>query len=306
MGETPDGGAVMQQWRELSRRLRLASESLEPILKSAGTGSLADFEALELLAGSPAGALPQRSIQESLGLSQSGTSRLATRMERSGLLRRTASPSDARASSLEITAEGRSVVARHRASFEEQARLAISAMNSPVNAHTSLAPHAETGGVLRFGESMLSVASEAITVVDAINVRDVLEPLILIEAAQFRTDEDIRDCERILADMAARLGDAKRFYLADWALHRRLASICRNDLLHMMYLALLSTLQENVDDVVPTDGLNSYLRRRLVVHTEIIDAVASGDLERVRAAATSHAITGHASTIMGDAAAAST
>ncbi|HEX5568508.1 MAG TPA: FCD domain-containing protein, partial [Streptomyces sp.] len=154
------------------------------------------------------------------------------------------------------------------------------------------------GGLLQFGESLLSLGSGAVTVADAIHVRDALEPLVLMEAAQYRTQEDIVDCERILARMAGLLGDGKEFYLADWSLHRRLVSICRNKLLRQVYEGLLLTLEHHVDTVVPTEGLRDYLRRRLVVHTEIIDAIASGRADRVRQAAHAHAITSIATRVV--------
>ncbi|MCW3817943.1 FCD domain-containing protein [Micromonospora sp. DR5-3] len=292
-----DASDVMQVWRELSRRLRIAQESLDLTLRAAGAGSLADFEAIELLATSEGGALPQRQVQDALGLSQSGTSRLVTRLEKSGLLKRVTSAADARAANLEITPAGRAVVAQHRLDFEQRALAALQSLAeslaTPGGFPTpALEPAAEPGGILQFGESLLSLGAQAVTVADAIHVRDALEPLVLIEAAQYRTDEDIADCERILAEMAARLSDAKRFYQADWSLHRRLAGLCRNTLLRTVYEGLLSTLESHVDDVVPTEGLRDYLRRRLVVHTEIIDAIASGRVDRVRAAANAHAITG--------------
>ncbi|MEU2614878.1 FCD domain-containing protein, partial [Micromonospora sp. NPDC007271] len=233
------------------------------------------------------------------GLSQSGTSRLVTRLEKSGLLKRVTSTADARAANLEITPAGRAVVAQHRLDFEQRALTALESLAESLAAprgFTTPAPEpagaTEPGGILQFGESLLSLGAQAVTVADAIHVRDALEPLVLIEAAQYRTDEDIADCERILAEMAARLSDAKRFYQADWSLHRRLAGLCRNTLLRTVYEGLLSTLESHVDDVVPTEGLRDYLRRRLVVHTEIIDAIASGRVDRVRAAANAHAITG--------------
>ncbi|MFE4423993.1 FCD domain-containing protein [Streptomyces sp. NPDC056817] len=308
---------AVHTWRELSRRLRVANETLEPVLRTVGIGSAADFEVLELLTRSPRGELPQRKVQEAVGLSQSGASRLVTRLERSGLLRRTAAETDARASLLKITETGRDLVAKHRDAYEKRVRHELSTLTEdlPVLHHTAepkghpgltgparaaqeaagggpVHDAVSDGGLLQFGESLLSLASGAITVADAIHVRDALEPLVLIEAAQYRTEQDIVDCEQILATMAGLLGDGKAFYYADWSLHHRLASICRNKLLRQIYESLLFTLEKHVDAVVPTDGLRDYLRRRLVVHTEIIDAVASGEADRVREAAHSHAITG--------------
>ncbi|MBN9621103.1 MAG: FCD domain-containing protein, partial [Actinobacteria bacterium] len=245
-----------QVWREFSRRLRLAHESMDGTLQGAGVSSLADFEAIELLARSSDGRLPQRQVQEALGLSQSGTSRLVTRLERAGLLRRTSSEGDARAAHLVITPAGKAVVAQHRLDFEAQARDALeslagslgdSAPTPATNPAEDLEAAAAPGGILQFGESLLALGSEAVTVADAIHVRDALEPLVLIEAAQYRTGDDVTDCERLLAEMAARLGDGKRFYQADWALHRRLAQLCRNTLLNTVSLGLLATLEEHVD-----------------------------------------------------------
>ncbi|MGP3737533.1 FCD domain-containing protein (plasmid) [Streptomyces sp. GDS52] len=308
---------AMHTWRELSRRLRVANETLEPVLRTVGIGSAADFEVLELLTRSPGGELPQRKVHEAVGLSQSGSSRLVTRLERSGLLRRTASEIDARAALLKITESGRDLVAKHRDAYEQHVRHELTVLSNdlpflrdagdpkrhpdptePARAAQEAVgegPANEAvsdGGLLQFGESLLSLASGAITVADAIHVRDALEPLVLIEAAQYRTEQDIVDCEQILATMAGLLGDGKAFYFADWSLHHRLAAVCRNKLLRQIYESLLFTLEQHVDTVVPTDGLRDYLRRRLVVHTEIIDAVASGKADRVREAAHSHAITG--------------
>ncbi|MGW4203475.1 FCD domain-containing protein [Streptomyces sp. NPDC004726] len=311
---------AMHTWRELSRRLRVANETLEPVLRSVGIGSAADFEVLELLTRSPQGELPQRKVQEAVGLSQSGSSRLVTRLERGGLLRRTTSETDARASLLKITDAGRALVSKHRNAYEQRVREELTALTGDLLTLPALSPAATAaaaaaaaaaaekgqaltggdenamdagslGGLLQFGESLLSLGSGAITVADAIHVRDALEPLMLLEAAQYRTEQDILDCEAILARMAGLLGDGKAFYMADWSLHRRLAAICRNKLLGQIYESLLLTLEHHVDAVVPTDGLRDYLRRRLVVHTEIIDAVASGQADRVRQAAHSHAIT---------------
>ncbi|MGA5699198.1 FCD domain-containing protein [Peterkaempfera bronchialis] len=309
---------AMYAWRELGRRLRIANEGLEPALRSFGIGSSSDFEALELLTRAPHGELPQRQVQEAVGLSQSGASRLVTRLERAGLLRRVTSQADARAALLQVTEAGRDLVGRHRSTFEERVREELSTLtedlllpSAPTTTGTGDAATAAAaveerrpspsgaaaeggsqGGILQFGESLLSLGSGAVTVADAIHVRDALEPLVLIEAAQYRTQQDIVDCEGILAEMARHLGDGKAFYLADWSLHHRLASICRNTFLRQVYESLLLTLERHVDAVVPTDGLRDYLRRRLVVHTEIIDAIASGRPDRVRQAAHAHAITG--------------
>jgi DNA-binding FadR family transcriptional regulator len=291
---------AIHAWRELGRRLRLANEALEPALRTFGATSAADFEALELLGRADGGALPQRRVQEALGLSQSGTSRLTTRLERAGLLRRTTSTTDARAALLHVTDAGRHVVHEHRAVYEQRVREELRSLTAELlGAPEPASPRtlgedatSSLGGILQFGESMLSLGSGAVTVADAIHVREALEPLMLLEAAQYRTEEDILDCEKILAEMASHLSDGKAFYLADWSLHRRLASICRNNLLRQVYESLLSTLREHVDSVVPTEGLKDYLRRRLVVHTEIIGAIASGRADLVRQAAHDHAITG--------------
>ncbi|HEX5566186.1 MAG TPA: MarR family transcriptional regulator, partial [Streptomyces sp.] len=166
---------ALHTWRELARRLRAANEDLEPALRSIGVGSTAGFEVLELLTRVPQGELPQRQVQEAVGLSQSGISRLVTRLENAGLLRRAASKTDARAALLRITETGRDLVGTHRDGYEARVREELKALSAELrpgrpesgndaSGHSG-APadrdhrepddidHGSPGGLLQFGES---------------------------------------------------------------------------------------------------------------------------------------------------------
>jgi DNA-binding FadR family transcriptional regulator len=43
-----------------------------------------------------------------------------------------------------------------------------------------------------------------------------------------------------------------------------------------------------MDYVAPTANLEEYLNRRLIIHARLVDALCSGDEERVRKAAEEH------------------
>jgi len=58
-------------------------------------------------------------------------------------------------------------------------------------------------------------------------VRNALEPLVIREAALYRTPEDVADMRRMLADLKDSFGDARLWWGRNWDLHRRIAKILR-------------------------------------------------------------------------------
>lgn len=238
-----------------------------------------------------------RDIEQRLELSQSSASRTASSMARQGLLTFAPDPSDARVKRVELTAKGRRL-AQQVALARAQAADALAGVDrilaiareedgqptpAPANADAG-----EAGGVVAFGESWLRVAAEPVLITDILYVRDALEPAVLQEATRLRTDVDVAECRGLIGLMRDSMDDPQRFYRADWALHRRIVRICRNEVLKSMYLALLSVLEKRMEEVVADGDLGDYLARRLVIHEELVDALASGDLARMERAATAH------------------
>lgn len=237
-----------------------------------------------------------REIEQALRVSQSSASRAAAAMVEAGLVTFTADPADARVKRVELTQQGRILaaqVATARAAAVDDLsgveRILTIAREDAAGAPAAPAP--DTGSdrrVVAFGESLLRVSSEPVLVTDVLYVRDALEPAMLDEATRLRTDIDVAECRGIVGLMRESLEDAPRFYRADWALHRRMVQICRNAVLRSTYLALLGALENRLEEVLPTEDLRGYLERRLVIHEELVEALASGDTARMARAAQAH------------------
>ncbi|WP_370617397.1 FadR/GntR family transcriptional regulator [Mumia sp. Pv 4-285] len=146
---------------------------------------------------------------------------------------------------------------------------------------------ADHGPVVRLRRTLLTVSEDPSAIVDAIELRDHLEPLIDTGAARCRSDEDVRDLRRLLEPMRT-AEDWSAFMRANWALHERIAAICPNAMARAVYVGTLGQLSSSSahhDDAA--DG-GAYRAGRLQVHVELVEAIASGDLDRVRAAVDAH------------------
>jgi MarR family 2-MHQ and catechol resistance regulon transcriptional repressor len=111
-------------WIVLSRCYRAVSQLAEHSVAEAGLG-LSDFAALEALLHK--GPLTITEIQAKVLLASGSMTAAVDRLERKGLVIRTATPSDRRAKLLELTPEGRRVVeaAFRRHATELEAAMAV-------------------------------------------------------------------------------------------------------------------------------------------------------------------------------------
>ena len=111
------------------------------------------------------------------------------------------------------------------------------------------------------------------TIPDYIWVHSALEPLVCREAARNHHSADIRTLQRLLADMEQHLGQPRMYMRQSWALHRRIANLCRNTLLHSLYLALLDFLEDAFERarLWPQDGVEHLAR-----HRELVEAIEAG------------------------------
>lgn len=103
----PRLGALNLLW---DIRVGLAAR-LAPVFETHGIAEH-DFDAVLQLVRAPEGALRMRDLAQRTGSSTSGMTRVVDRLERQGLVRREAHPTDRRASVVRLTSEG---VARARA-----------------------------------------------------------------------------------------------------------------------------------------------------------------------------------------------
>jgi DNA-binding MarR family transcriptional regulator len=97
-------------WRGFVRSHSALLRRLDADLRRAHGISISAYEALIILGRSDAGSLQMSELAGRTLLTQSGISRLVTRLERDGLVRREADPTDRRASRISLTESGAQVL----------------------------------------------------------------------------------------------------------------------------------------------------------------------------------------------------
>jgi DNA-binding FadR family transcriptional regulator len=151
---------------------------------------------------------------------------------------------------------------------------------------------AEENPVVRLRHTLLSARNGDSTMADVIEVRDVLEPLVAVVASRHCTEDDAFRLRGYIGQLreAARTADDKRFLAVDWSLHEAIARIGPNEYLRAVYLGTLQPISDasanarldgQVDKV-------AYLWSRAEIHSELVEAVLSGDEDRIFAAVVSH------------------
>lgn len=127
--------------------------------------------------------------------------------------------------------------------------------------------------------------SGSTTYEECLEVRDALEPLIDSHAARYHRAGDIRELKRIVKSMEAAEDDPAAFFKCNWALHRRIAELCRNTPLRSMYLALIDFLEYSIDraEFARFDG-----EGLVDVHRDLVEAIDRGEGPELDAAIEAH------------------
>lgn len=141
---------------------------------------------------------------------------------------------------------------------------------------------------VRLGRKLLTLSGESVSVADCLVVRESLDPLIVREATMHRTAEDLRHLRKLVRAMSAKDLSMTDYLHINWAMHRRIAEITPNQLLRHTYVSLLEFIESRVQGVTPDDpgaGIADGIR----IHQELVEAIASEDLERAARVAADHA-----------------
>jgi DNA-binding FadR family transcriptional regulator len=147
--------------------------------------------------------------------------------------------------------------------------------------------------LVRIGQALVSAHGNATSIVDAVALRDVLDPLTVLEAARYRTAADVRELRAQLERMRDALPDDTAFVQEIWELHRVIARIGRNEMLREISLGLLEILASQTDFVVAGSKSRAQKEARLAVHERLVDAIESGDLSRCAKASQDHSLAEH-------------
>jgi DNA-binding FadR family transcriptional regulator len=140
---------------------------------------------------------------------------------------------------------------------------------------------------VRFGRKMLELTGESVSVADCLVVREALDPLVVRDATLHRSPKDVRDLRGIVEKMAVPDLPVAEYLRINWALHRRMAAITSNEILRHTYVSLLDFVESHVHGVTAADSMmdNGDGPR---VHRELVEAIASEDLERANRATQAH------------------
>lgn len=149
------------------------------------------------------------------------------------------------------------------------------------------------GPMVRIRHTLLAVTDAPNSVAEAVAVREALEVLIDLDAAEHRTPSDIADMRKLLKRLttSAKKGTAP-FMDANWNLHERIALVTPNQTASALYLSMLRFVREHAIDAMHDDDPDSaeaWLQTRVEAHAELVEAIASGDPARTRAAVGRHA-----------------
>lgn len=149
------------------------------------------------------------------------------------------------------------------------------------------------GPLVRIRHTLLAVTDEPTSVAEAVAVREALEVLVDVDAAQHRTAEDIRVLKRLLKQLkAASKKGTREFLLANWDLHERIALISPNQTGCALYMSMTRFVRESAVTATHDDApesAESWLRVRLEIHEELVDAIIAGDVPRVKKVVDKHA-----------------
>jgi DNA-binding FadR family transcriptional regulator len=138
---------------------------------------------------------------------------------------------------------------------------------------------------IAMSHTVLGFKSGTTSFEECLEVRDALEPLIDSHAARYHRAGDIRELKRIVKAMDSAEDDPAAFFKANWALHRRIAELCRNTPLRSMYLALVDFLELSLDSAEFTQFDGKGL---VAVHRDLVNAIDAGEGPALDAAIAAH------------------
>jgi DNA-binding FadR family transcriptional regulator len=138
--------------------------------------------------------------------------------------------------------------------------------------------------LVRLGNSVLAIDSDAMSVADAVRIRDALEPLLVEDAVRHRSAGDVGALRQALERMRACADalDGYEFLRANWALHARMAEVSPSVMLRSFYLSLLEMIESHTLSVHSVDeaALPEYLDKRYRLHADLVSAIDEQDARR--------------------------
>lgn len=135
--------------------------------------------------------------------------------------------------------------------------------------------------MVRLGNSVLALDSDATSVADAVRIRDGLDPLMIDDALWHASPADVAQMRHVIGTMrtAAAAQDPIAFIRANWALHACIAAVSPNVMLRSLYTSLLDIIESHTLSVLPVgeQPLPDYIALRCRLHDDLVEAIAARD-----------------------------
>lgn len=134
-----------------------------------------------------------------------------------------------------------------------------------------------------------AVGSTESGLIEAVELRRMLEPPIARLAARRRTDEDLTLLDHLLEQMAAAAGDIPRWIQADLGFHEQIARMTKNRLISLQMAGLAPVIRDvmqrfNQLNARKRDDWQAPLQR----HMRVAKALRAGDEDQAMLAMTAH------------------
>jgi len=146
---------------------------------------------------------------------------------------------------------------------------------------------------IRLGRSLMVLNDRQVEMAEAMELRDALEPTIILHAVEHASRPDVARLRSALEAMARAADEPNptQFFQVHLMFHRELAQISRNQLLRSTYVALIDLLRAQSPQlhVFPDVDAGELLHDRAATHRAIADAVEARDIDSARLAAEHHA-----------------
>ena len=148
----------------------------------------------------------------------------------------------------------------------------------------------ERGGpTIHLGDRPVDLLESSETLVETLEIKGELEPLVSVHAARGRDPADAPALRRPLRAMAAATDDPRAYLQAHHQLHEEIAARCSNRTLRELYVALERFVLQAVTHL-PLDEVElTESAVRLDLHRALVEAVILGDPEAAREAGRRHA-----------------
>lgn len=141
---------------------------------------------------------------------------------------------------------------------------------------------------LRLRNIIVGTTGAQTELANVVAVRDELEALVAAEAARRCTDAQAAQLFAQL-DVIASLPKGREETLEIWKLHKMIAEIGANTFLTRVYIEALETIETLITDFAVSPAPAPGVRGDAVeVHRALVEAVASRDVGKARAAALAH------------------